>query len=122
MTEFTIGARVRALRTMAGYRNAGLLADALEENGSARGLRETNLRLIERDARPAQPRELQDIADLCGVPLAWFTADFSRLPEVSENPRAVIAREMRAAEQRANERRAGTPEDHQPRPTEDRGP
>lgn len=102
---------MRALREMAGYKNVGALADAISEEGSRRGLRETTLRLIEREERPAEARELQEIARVCGVPLAWFTADFSQLEKISEEPHAVIARETAAAVERSRERRAGKPSD-----------
>jgi transcriptional regulator with XRE-family HTH domain len=105
MEQFDIGARLRALREMAGYKNMRELATALKANGSTRGLGQTTLRLIERGERVVEARELQDIAELCGVPLAWFTADFSRLEEISEPPRAVIARETRAAIERSRARR-----------------
>ncbi|MHB1950191.1 MAG: helix-turn-helix domain-containing protein [Acidiferrobacteraceae bacterium] len=119
MEHFTIPSRVRALREMAGYRNMAALASALKEQGNVRGLGETKLRLIERGERIAEARELQEVAELCGVPLAWFTADFSRLDEVSENPRAVIAREMKDAAERLGEPPADTSEAPPPQPPAD---
>lgn len=98
MEDFTIGARLRAARHLKGYKRMEELAKAIDR---PRGLGTTNLREIERDARPVPFGDLADIAHACGVPVEWFTADFSRLAEISEDPRKVLARELAAATQRA---------------------
>jgi hypothetical protein len=91
---FDIGARMRAARQLGGFRNVDDLAAALK--GTRNGLGTTTLRLIERGEIPADFSTYRDIAEACCVPVEFFTADFSRLPEISENPRSVIA-QMRAA-------------------------
>jgi transcriptional regulator with XRE-family HTH domain len=110
---------MKALRQLAGYRNVEELARAI---GAHRGMKTTTLRMIEREQRTADHRELQEIAEVCGVPVAWFTADFSRLAEISEDPRTVIARMTAEAVRRSEARRAGISEDHPLQPGEGHAP
>lgn len=117
MDTHGIGARLRALRLLAGYTNVKALANALHERGTGKGLGQTSLRQMEREEIISDPRNLQEIADLCGVPLAWFSADFSRLDEISEEPRTVIARETASVAERVEARRAAKSSSHQPRTT-----
>jgi hypothetical protein len=102
---------MRAARQLGGLRNVQELAAAID---SRRGLGTTTLRAIEREERVAEFRELNEIAVACGLPVEFFTADFSRLHEISEDPRSVIARETAAAVQRAAERRAKSDEGNPP--------
>jgi transcriptional regulator with XRE-family HTH domain len=108
-----IGPRIRAARHLAGLTDVPSLAAALKANG-VRKLGATKLRRMEREQDASDVRDLEAIADACGLPLAWFSADLSRLPEISEDPRRVIARETAAAVERAAARRAGRPADRQP--------
>lgn len=96
----------------------GDLAKALHANGNPRGLGETKLRQIERGEITPEARELQAIAEACGVPLAWFTADFSRLDEISPEPRQQIAQMLSEAYQRSEEPTEDTSVDPQLRPAE----
>jgi transcriptional regulator with XRE-family HTH domain len=98
-----IGARLRAARHLGGYRNVEALADELKDRRSKLGT--TTLRNIERGQIPGDFSVYREVADVCGVPVEFFTADFSRLAEISEDPRSVIARKTAEAVQRAAERR-----------------
>lgn len=98
-----IGARLRAARQLGGYRNVEALAAALKDRRSKLGT--TTLRNIERGQLPGDFSVYREIADVCGVPVEFFTADFSRLAEISEVPQSVIARKTAEAVQRAVERR-----------------
>lgn len=118
--EPSIGARVRAARALKGLSGVPALAAALRK-GAAKGLGRTNLYAIERgEEEVVTYGSLVEIANVCEVPIEFFTADFSRLAEISEDPRAVIAAEIAAAVARAEERRAGSSEDPPPPPPEDR--
>lgn len=99
-----IGARMRAARQLGGYRNVGDLAEALK--GTRDKLGTTTLRNIERGEIPGDFSAYRDIAEACNLPVEFFTADFSRLAEISEDPRSVIARLTAEAVRRAQERRA----------------
>lgn len=109
MEDFGIGERLRALRLMRGYASVPALANALEQRGTGQGLGQTNLYLIERGEKVPDFRDMQEIADLCDVPVAWFTADFSRLGEISEDPRATLARAANGIAARIEARRATQP-------------
>lgn len=110
-TTFTTGPRIRAARHLAGHTTVEALANAIGQ----RGLRTTKLRRMEREEIPSEARDLDAIAYACGLPVAWFTADFARLPEISpEDPRKALARLTAEAVQRARERRANTPSTEQP--------
>lgn len=102
MPEPTIGTRIRAARALAGIGSPKALAELI----GGRGLGATKLYAIEQGRLPVAYRELVDIADACEVPVAFFTADFSRLEEISEDPRRVVARETAEAAQRSAERHA----------------
>lgn len=101
--QFDLGARMRAARQLGGLRNVGDLADALKDTRGRLGT--TTLRSIERGEARGDFSTYRDIADACGIPVEFFTADFSRLAEISEDPRSVIARETAAARRRVTERR-----------------
>jgi transcriptional regulator with XRE-family HTH domain len=105
--EFGTGARMRAARHLAGYSRVEDLAEAINQEG----LRTTVLREIEREQRRGEFRELREIAECCGLPVEFFTADFSRLGEISEDPRRVIAARLAAARERSRQRRGSKPED-----------
>ncbi|MDE2107259.1 MAG: helix-turn-helix transcriptional regulator [Patescibacteria group bacterium] len=98
MDGFGIGARMRAARALANISSAPELAAKID----ARGLKRTKLYAIEKDRQAAERHELQAIADACGVPLEWFTADFSRLAEISADPKVVIAHEKAMINERRN--------------------
>ena len=95
--DFDTGARMRAARHLAGFRKVETLASAIDQ----KGLGTTVLREIERGEHPAQFSDLQEIAYHCRVPVEWFTADFSRLPEISADPRRVIAARQAASAESA---------------------
>lgn len=105
---FDLGARMRAARQLGGLRNVDELAAALKDTRGKLGT--TTLRCIERGEAPGDFSAYRDIAEACGLPVEFFTADFSRVAEISENPRSVIARETAAAVQRAAEQRVATPD------------
>lgn len=100
-----VGIRIRAARTLAGISSPKALAETI----GGRGLGATKLYAIEQGRQPVSYREIVDIADATGLPVEFFTADFSRLDEISENPRTVLARETAEAGQRSAERLADTP-------------
>jgi transcriptional regulator with XRE-family HTH domain len=107
--QHSLGMRIRAARLLAGYTTPKALADHFKAQGVNK-LGSTKLYMAERDEQPLEYRDLEEIAYACGLPVAFFTADFSRLPEISEDPRKVIARETAAAVQRSVERRAAQTE------------
>lgn len=111
--EMSVGRRIKAARHLAGYTEVTKLAAALKANGVTK-LGATKLRRMERDQDVSDVRDLQAIAEVCGVPLEWFSADFERLSEISEDPKRVIAQATAAAVERARERRAGKPADRRP--------
>lgn len=102
-----IGARLRAARHLGGYRNVEVLAKALKGRRSKLGT--TTLRSIERGTLPADFSVYREVAEVCGLPVEFFTADFSRLAEISEEPRTVIARKTAEAVQRSVRRREAPP-------------
>lgn len=89
---------------LGGYPSVDALALAMGLRGAGR----TKLYAAERDEHVLPYPTMREIADCCGLPVEFFTADFSRLPEISDNPRTVIARETAAAVARAAERRAAS--------------
>lgn len=95
---------------MAGITSAGELAKELGLRGSGA----THLYAAERDDRPLPFPVLREIADLCHMPVEFFTADFDRLREISDDPRRVIAEETAAALERVRRRREGPGEDSPP--------
>lgn len=112
-----VGGRMRALRMLSGYENMPDLAAALKARGVGRGLAEANLYKLERGTKHPEYRDMREIADLCNVPVEWFTADFTRLAEISEDPRKVLARVANEAAQRTEERRSrrrASPDDPPP--------
>jgi hypothetical protein len=111
----SIATRVRAARVIGGYNRPQDLAAAI----GGRGLGATNLYKIERGERAPAVRELYDIAAACGLELEFFTADFERLREISEDPRKVIARETAEAVRRSVERRSKRREGSGPPPPAD---
>lgn len=76
--EFT-----KRLRAARGY--AGLSIEAL---GDAIGFSHVTMRKIETTERPTKKRELKEIAEVCGLPLAFFTADWSVLE--TESPEHLV--------------------------------
>jgi hypothetical protein len=89
------------------------LAAAINRDGySTKVLRE-----IEQGKHSAGFAELNEIAHHCGLPVEFFTADFNRLGEISEDPRKVIARALAQAVERSERRREGKREDR-PSPQE----
>ena len=106
--QFSLGRRIRAARQLAGFSNTKALAAAIARSGLAkRGLGTTSLYDMERDQATPDFGNLTVIADVCGLPVDFFTVDFSRLPELSDDPRKVVAQELAAATARAEARRAG---------------
>jgi transcriptional regulator with XRE-family HTH domain len=104
MEGFSVGARIRAARHLAGLRRVEDLSGKIGQ----RGLRTTKLRQMERDEIPQEARDLEAIAHACGVPVEWFVADFSRLAEIAPtDPRRELARLTAQAVRRAAARRAG---------------
>lgn len=96
---------------MAGIKSAPALAEKLGLHGSGA----THLYLAERDQKELPFPVFAEIAHACQVPLEFFTADFSRLREISEDPRRVIAEETAAAVERARMRRGEPGEEIPPR-------
>lgn len=113
---FGIGARIRAARHMAGLEGVPSLVAELQRRGvkQGQGLGRTNLYAYESGRDVPDIRDLIEIAHACEVPIEFFTADFSRLAEISDDPRHVLATEIAAARERARARRAGTDEENQP--------
>jgi hypothetical protein len=105
--DFGIGPRMRAARQLAGFGQVEQLAAAIAQSGLKTGV----LRKIEREERRGEFRELREIAEACRLPVEFFTADFSRLAEISDDPRRVIAERLAAAGERSERRREGTHED-----------
>lgn len=105
--DFSIGARARAARHLAGYTKPDDLAQELARRG-VRGLGRTTLYSIEAGRQEGTIPQLRELAEACGVPLAWFTADFSRLDEISEDPRTVLAQQTAGALARSRARRRDT--------------
>lgn len=105
-----IGVRIRAARHLAGFSGVPELAAELQRRG-VRKIGETKIRQMEREdpQQTTDYRDLVEIAEACKLDVSWFSADFSRLAEISDEPRKVIAREIAAAVARAAERRAGKP-------------
>lgn len=99
MDEPTTGARIRAARSLHDW-SVKQLADAIGAD-RGRGLGIASLRLLERDAGIADYAKLSEIAHACGLPVEWFTADFDRLAEISDDPRRAIAEIRAAAKQSA---------------------
>jgi transcriptional regulator with XRE-family HTH domain len=95
---------------MAGIKSAPELARRLGLHGSGA----THLYLAERDRKELHFAVYAEIADVCGVPVEFFTADFSRLREISEDPRRVIAEETAAAVARSEAQRGGPGEEIPP--------
>ncbi len=112
--QHSLGSRIRAARHIADFRKVENLAAAIRKRGLIHGLGTTKLRQLEREEVTAHYRDLLEIAEACGLPVAWFTADLSRLPEISRDPRTVIAEETAAALERSRERRANNDADSQP--------
>jgi len=108
--DFSTGLRMKAARQLAGFTN---VEDLAEHTG--KGLRPTVLRQIEREERRGEFRELREIAEACGLPVEFFTADFSRLGEISGDPRRVIATRLASAVERAQRRRDSPDEDRRSR-------
>lgn len=101
---------------MAGITSAPGLAKELE----IRGFGGTHLYLAERDQKMLPYAVIREIASICELPTEFFTANFSRLPEISEDPRRVIAEVIAAAVARSEERHEGSAED--PPPQQEAGP
>lgn len=97
---------MKAARQLAGFTNVEELAEH-----TGKGLRPTVLRQIEREERRGEFRELREIAEACGLPVEFFTADFSRLAEISDDPRKVIATRLVSALERAQRRHDNNSED-----------
>lgn len=68
--------RIRAARAL-----AGITVDELSGRLDGQRLSTKTLGNIERGDRDARPMELRAIAAACGVSYAFFTVDFSTLPE-----------------------------------------
>jgi hypothetical protein len=115
MTDFGVGARVRAARHMAGFGGVPELAAALKR----RGLGATKLYEAEREEESLGFGDLAEIAHACGeLPVEFFTADFSRLAEISDDPRKVIAERLAKAGERSDTRHADKNGDRPPPPQE----
>jgi len=101
---------------LGGYKSVDALADALDLSGSRR----TRLYEAERGELALPFPTLREIAEVCGLPVEFFSVDFARLPEISDDPRAVIARETAAAAERSRKRREKSGEEL-PLPREEGG-
>ena len=110
MDSFGIGARMRAARHLADIRSVKALAKAI----GVQGLGETKLRQIEREEDAPAFRDLREIAEACGLGVEWFTADFSRLAEISADPRQRIAAVAAAAVARSQAQRNTEPGGQRP--------
>lgn len=115
--DFGIGVRMKAARQLGGFTNVEDLAKR-----TGKGLGPTVLREIEREQRGGEFRELREIAECCDLPVEFFTADLSRLAEISDDPRKLIAARLAQAGERSETRREGKHEDRPPRPGEGQGP
>jgi len=111
--DFGTGARMRAARHLAGFSSVEALAAEIRRRGTKK-LGTTTLRKIEQEQTHGDYRQLSEIAEACGLDVAWFTADLARLAEISDDPRSVIARELAAAAARAAARRKESDEGHRP--------
>jgi hypothetical protein len=116
--EFGTEVRLRAARQLAGFKSVDQLAKALNQ----RGLKSTVLRDMENGKRRGELRDLRVVADGCGLPVEFFTADFSRLAEISEDPGKVITRRLLLADERVEQQRDSTPKDPPAREAEDPPP
>lgn len=106
---------------MAGFKSMGDLERALRARG-VRGLGKTILYKTEREERLPDVSELREIAEACRLPFEWFSADLSRLVEISaSDPRAEIARRIRAAAERSEVPLEGMPGGLPPQAGEDHG-
>lgn len=63
--------RLRTARAYGGFRSVEAVADAINQ----KGLGVKTLRNIESGTRTAQKRDIQAIAEVCGLPPEFFTAD-----------------------------------------------
>lgn len=78
LTPEQIRRRVKAARAL-----AGLSIPALAEAVNEPGLGDRTIRAMEGEkGRPFRKMELEAIARVCGLPYAFFTVDFARLPEL----------------------------------------
>lgn len=91
--------RMRAARAIGGFKNVGDLADAITADAS---LGERTLRKFESGESPLRPPAMREIAHACGLPYEFFTADFSRLPELADQPASTepLAEQVREQGQR----------------------
>lgn len=122
METLSIGTRMRGARYMAGLGSVPALAAELKKRGTKRGLGRTKLYRFEQDKEVPDIRDLIEIANACRIDLAFFTADLSRLREISDDPRRVLAAEISAAAERAAKRRARTDANPQSPQVEDHRP
>ena len=101
---------------MAGFSSVDALADQIDY----RGFQRTHLYAAENDKKGATFTLLSEIAYACKLPVAFFSADFSRLGEISDDPRAVIAGELARAAERAEGQREANGADSPPQSEEGR--
>lgn len=85
-----VGKRIKAARAYAGISSQETLGELLG------GVSQSMIQRLESGDRGLKPYEqrtlLVGIADVCGLPAAWFTADFSRLDEIAvrQNPEDLV--------------------------------
>lgn len=102
-----VGKRLAAARAYAGITSQAKLGELLG------GMSQSTIQRIERGERNLKPYEmrtlLKSVADLCELPVEWFTADWQRLGEiVPENapdltkPRSPAEIAAAAAQQQAD--------------------
>lgn len=76
-----VGRRIAAARAYAGIKSQAKLGELLG------GVSQSTMQRLEAGGRGLKPYEqrtlLAAIAEVCELPAAWFTADFSRLDEIS---------------------------------------
>jgi transcriptional regulator with XRE-family HTH domain len=100
--------RMVAARMLAGLTSAEALAEKIDQ----RGLGTKVLRNYEQGKDAPEQRDLEAIADACEIPVEWFIADLSRLPEIAPtDSRAEIRRVLDQALERARLRRKSKPSD-----------
>jgi transcriptional regulator with XRE-family HTH domain len=87
INDAEIGRRIKAARALGGYTSTEGLAEAINETG----LGEKTLRKMEAGERHAEPSELHAIAHACGLPDAFFYADFHQALGATPPPDARAA-------------------------------
>lgn len=114
MCTADIPARIKAARHLAGIRSAADLAARIGQ----KGIKTTRLNKIEQGRDIPTQRDLDAIAQACGLQREWFTADLSRIAEIAPDHTRTLAELLAEADRRQNERHAAKPSETQLRPAE----